>query len=164
MCVTSTGCAPAVLGELVRSKLPALGAHLARIEVGISIFATDYFLCLFCTVMPAETAMRIWDSLLLEGPKVIYRVALVVLKVRYYHWRDLADTVQIYCPPFPSRAELINAHNRRPHESLLCLGLQENQSALLALDDAGLVLQHMKKAAAGAHHRDALMEVPHPTF
>lgn len=41
------------------------------------------------------------------------------------------------------------------------LGRQENQAALLALDDAGLVLQHMKKAAT-VHDRDGLMEVRHP--
>lgn len=70
-----------VLDELMRSKLPKLGVHLTRIGVDISIVATDYFLCLFCTVMPSETAMRIWDALLLEGPKVLYRVALTLLKV-----------------------------------------------------------------------------------
>jgi hypothetical protein len=30
--------------------------------------------------MPGETVARVWDSLLYEGPKVIYRVALAVLK------------------------------------------------------------------------------------
>ena len=72
----------AVLGDLLRSKLPKLGVHLMRLGVDISIIATDYFLCLFCTVLPSETAMRIWDALLNEGAKVLYRVALALLKVR----------------------------------------------------------------------------------
>jgi len=28
--------------------------------------------------------MRVWDSLLLEGPKVLYRVAIALLKVRMW--------------------------------------------------------------------------------
>ena len=74
----------AVLGELLRSKLPQLCAHLARVGVDISIIATDYFLCLFCTVMPSETAMRVWDALLSEGSKVLFRTALSLLKVLYH--------------------------------------------------------------------------------
>ena len=30
----------------------------------------DWFLCLFCTSLPAETAARVWDALLHEGTKV----------------------------------------------------------------------------------------------
>ena len=41
----------------------------------------------------------------------------------------------------------------------VCVGPQENEAARLSLDDAGLILRHMKSAAAGAHDRDALMEV-----
>jgi len=37
--------------------------------------------------------------------------------------------------------------------------LQENEAALLRIQDPGLVLHHMKAAAAGVHNRDALMEV-----
>ncbi len=37
-------------------------------------FLTDLSLCI-------QTAMRVWDSLLLEGPKVLYRVAIALLKV-----------------------------------------------------------------------------------
>jgi hypothetical protein len=37
--------------------------------------------------------------------------------------------------------------------------LQENQAALLRIQDPGGVLRHMKAAAAAKHDRDALMEV-----
>ena len=47
----------------------------------ISYFATDWFLCLFCKTVPPETAARVWDALLLEGPKVVFRVALAILKI-----------------------------------------------------------------------------------
>jgi hypothetical protein len=69
------------LRELVAAKLPALGAHLEALRCDMSILATDWFLCLFCTSLPAEAAARVWDALLLEGPKVLFRVALALLKM-----------------------------------------------------------------------------------
>jgi hypothetical protein len=44
----------------------------------ISLLATDWFLCLFCTSLPIESAARVWDALLCEGPKVLLRVGLAV--------------------------------------------------------------------------------------
>jgi hypothetical protein len=44
----------------------------------ISLLATDWFLCLFCTSLPMESAARVWDALLCEGPKVLLRVGLAV--------------------------------------------------------------------------------------
>jgi hypothetical protein len=69
------------LKELVAVKLPRLAAHLEELHCDMSIVATDWFLCLFCTSLPAETAIRVWDALLHEGTKVLFRVGLALLKV-----------------------------------------------------------------------------------
>ena len=69
------------LRELVAVKLPHLASHMEGLRCDMSILATDWFLCLFCTSLPAETAARVWDALLHEGPKVLYRVALALLKM-----------------------------------------------------------------------------------
>ncbi|KAK2076058.1 hypothetical protein QBZ16_001394 [Prototheca wickerhamii] len=68
------------LRALVDAKLPTLGAHLAETHCDISLVSTDWFLCLFSTALPAETAVRVWDALLLEGPKLLFRVALALLR------------------------------------------------------------------------------------
>lgn len=44
-----------------------------------SLLATDWYLCLFATSLPAETAARVWDCLLLEGRKVLHRLGLALL-------------------------------------------------------------------------------------
>lgn len=67
--------------ELVAAKLPKLGAHLKHLNCDMTLIATDWFLCLFSTVLPSETVARVWDALLFEGPKVLYRVALALLKL-----------------------------------------------------------------------------------
>lgn len=68
------------LHALVATKLPALHDHLAALRCDMSILATDWFLCLFCTALPAEAAARVWDALLCEGPKVLFRVALALMR------------------------------------------------------------------------------------
>jgi hypothetical protein len=68
------------LDELIAQKLPRLAAHLAELEAEVSILATDWFLTLFATCMPAETVARMWDALFNEGSKVLYRTALALLK------------------------------------------------------------------------------------
>jgi hypothetical protein len=44
-----------------------------------SLLATDWYLCLFATSLPAESAARVWDCLLLEGRKVLHRLGLALL-------------------------------------------------------------------------------------
>lgn len=39
------------------------------------------YLCLFATSVPSETVARIWDALFNEGPKILFRVALALLKL-----------------------------------------------------------------------------------
>lgn len=69
------------LDELVFQKLPRLHAHFKELECDISIIATEWYLCLFSSSMPSETVARIWDALFNEGPKILFRVALALLKL-----------------------------------------------------------------------------------
>lgn len=68
------------LRALLDAKLPTLGAHLTSISCDVSLLSTDWFLCLFSTALPAETTCRVWDALFCEGPKVLFRVALALLR------------------------------------------------------------------------------------
>ena len=69
------------LRELLERKLPRLSAHMAALDCDMSLLATDWFLCLFATSLPAASAARVWDALLHEGPKVLFRVALAQLRL-----------------------------------------------------------------------------------
>eukprot|EP01024_Parvocaulis_polyphysoides_P016048 TRINITY_DN1710_c0_g1_i3.p1 TRINITY_DN1710_c0_g1~~TRINITY_DN1710_c0_g1_i3.p1 ORF type:complete len:362 (-),score=35.86 TRINITY_DN1710_c0_g1_i3:260-1345(-) len=69
------------LMTLVQMKLPKLGRHLNMMQCDMSLIATDWFICLFITSLPSETTARVWDAFFNEGPKVLFRVALAILKI-----------------------------------------------------------------------------------
>lgn len=69
------------LAKLLAKKDPALAGHMETLGCDVNLVATDWFLCLFCTTLPIETAARVWDALFFEGPKVLYRVALALFKM-----------------------------------------------------------------------------------
>ena len=67
------------LGSLAQAKLPKLAGHLGKLGVDMTLLATDWVLCLYATSLPPATAARVWDSLFVEGPKVLFRVGLALL-------------------------------------------------------------------------------------
>jgi hypothetical protein len=67
-----------------KEKLPKLFAHFKSLECEgsvVKLMTTEWFLCIFCKSLPIETAFRIWDMFFYDGPKVIFRAALSILKI-----------------------------------------------------------------------------------
>lgn len=69
-----------VLERLVQKKLPKLYQHVSRTDGGFTALTSTWFSCAFTTALPAETTVRVWDALMLEGRKVLLRVAIALLK------------------------------------------------------------------------------------
>ena len=75
-----------VLDELIKERLPKLHAHLHKLDVETTAFASGWFMRLFIEVFPIETSMRVLDLVFSEGTKILFRVALSYLKL---HESDL---------------------------------------------------------------------------
>jgi len=87
----------AVLEELAAAELPALAAHIGELGVPWALFASKWLICLYCEVLPTETVLRVWDTLFYEGSKVVFRVALGLLRVHeqaLLATRDFAGLVE----------------------------------------------------------------------
>ncbi|CAG9464365.1 unnamed protein product [Pedinophyceae sp. YPF-701] len=69
----------AVLRALVSMRAPRVATVFERLQVPISVVCTEWFLGMFTRAMPSETVARIWDSVLSEGVKVVFRFSLGLL-------------------------------------------------------------------------------------
>jgi hypothetical protein len=68
--------------NLEKKFIPKIYEILKRDYVYISIYASEWFLCLFAKDLPPYFLVRLIDIFLFEGYKVIYRFALAFLKMK----------------------------------------------------------------------------------
>ena len=72
-----------IFDKLVLKYHPILAAHLTKHNVANSFFwAFEQFLCLFCSKFPFTFTARIIDIFLHEGEKILFRVGLMLLKIK----------------------------------------------------------------------------------
>jgi len=45
------------------------------------MFASQWFMTIYAVNIPFECTIRVWDIFFIEGPKILYRTALALLKM-----------------------------------------------------------------------------------
>ncbi|XP_015922464.2 uncharacterized protein [Parasteatoda tepidariorum] len=84
-----------VLKDLLREKMPLLWQHFSQLDIELCTVTLNWFLAIFFDCVPFETLLRIWDCFLLEGPKVLFRFSLAILKMNERSLLAKQDTVSI---------------------------------------------------------------------
>lgn len=84
-----------VLKSMLQETLPRLYRHLALLDIELCTVTLNWFLAIFFDSVPFETLLRIWDCFLLEGPKVLFRFSLAILKMHEEVLLTKQDTVSI---------------------------------------------------------------------
>jgi len=69
------------LQRLLAMQMPLLCNHLTEQGVEPTIYASKWFMTVCICNFPFSTVVRIWDIFLAEGVKIIFRVALALLKL-----------------------------------------------------------------------------------
>ena len=73
---------------LLKHKLPRLYAHFDALGLHPTMYSAQWFMTIFTYNFPFSVVVRIWDSFLLEGWKVVFRVALGLLKKHEGEWES----------------------------------------------------------------------------
>lgn len=86
-----------VLNELIRDFLPELHIKLESLDM-IQMITLSWFLTIFISVMPYESALHILDCFFYDGAKVIFIIALKILdwnKEKLLDSRDDGEAMQL---------------------------------------------------------------------
>ena len=96
-----------ILFGLLKKVAPRVYRHLKNQCIEPILYMTEWFLCIFSRTLPWPSVLRIWDMFLCEGVKVLFRVALVLLK------EALPRKVRRKCP---SMSETLDVLKHLPAE------------------------------------------------
>mmetsp|Transcript_39485 Transcript_39485/g.75656 ORF Transcript_39485/g.75656 Transcript_39485/m.75656 type:complete len:424 (+) Transcript_39485:265-1536(+) len=102
-----------VLKHLLEKKMAKLARYLDELHCDISIIATEWLLTVYIKSLPSETAARILDSVFQEGSKVLFRIALAILKLNEEalltsaHMGDIVERLQRFTTHLHGRDRLM---------------------------------------------------------
>ncbi|XP_063769450.1 TBC1 domain family member 10A [Pseudophryne corroboree] len=69
-----------ILFSLLRKVSPVAYKHLSKQKIDPILYMTEWFMCAFSRTLPWSSVLRVWDMFFCEGVKIVFRVALVLLK------------------------------------------------------------------------------------
>lgn len=82
--------------ELLSRKLPKLWKHFQQAGVDVEFFCLEWFIAIFAKTLPTETLLRVWDSVFLEGYKIIFRIALAVLQMNEKELMAISEPHELF--------------------------------------------------------------------
>ncbi|KAL7528074.1 hypothetical protein ACHAXR_002253, partial [Thalassiosira sp. AJA248-18] len=96
-----------VAEKLIERFLPKLHKHMKKEQVDISMFATQWIMTVFTSTFPFDLVARVWDSYIVEGWKVVYRVILSLLEYAQQDLvgLDLEDILTYLRDDLPSKVD-----------------------------------------------------------
>ncbi|XP_067944391.1 TBC1 domain family member 10A-like [Watersipora subatra] len=69
-----------ILLKLLKTVHPKLHKRLKEAHIDSVMFMVEWFMCLYSRDLPWPSVLRIWDIFFCEGVKILFRIALVLLK------------------------------------------------------------------------------------
>lgn len=85
-----------IFKDLIVLELPELNAKFDSLDFDVGAVSFQWFFTGFVTSLPAQFAMRIWDSFLLQGRDVFFKYALAVLKLHERELMEMTDQIEAF--------------------------------------------------------------------
>lgn len=85
-----------VLFGLLKKVVPQTYKHLKKQKVDPILYMTEWFMCVFTRTLPWSSVLRVWDMFFCEGVKVMFRVALVLIKYTMGRPEQIAECPGLY--------------------------------------------------------------------
>jgi hypothetical protein len=67
--------------SLMKKYLPKLNNYLIGGKFEPSMYGSQWFMTIYAINFPFECTVRIWDIFMVEGRKILYRIALAIFKL-----------------------------------------------------------------------------------
>lgn len=113
-----------VLEELTQTHLPELHAKLDELGM-MNMISLSWFLTLFISVMPYESAVNVMDCFFYDGAKVIFQVTLTILDInrdRLLKCTDDGQAMQVFNEYlegiYNEEAMALSTEPRSPHKTI----------------------------------------------
>jgi len=92
--------------KLIAQFLPKLSKQLEIETIHVSMFLTSWLMTVYASTFPFDLVVRVWDSFLVEGWKVVYRVMLSLLDHASQDLKGLRfEQILNYFRDFPSKID-----------------------------------------------------------
>lgn len=127
-----------ILFGLLKKVAPSVYKHLKKQKVEPILYMTEWFLCVFIRTLPWDTILRVWDMFLCEGVKVVFKVALVVLKFSLGRQHVLKK-----CPTMCETLEVL----RHPPQAVMDEEFVVYQMNRLNLTEEDFEYEHQRQVA-----------------
>ncbi|XP_042904368.1 TBC1 domain family member 10A [Parasteatoda tepidariorum] len=85
-----------ILFGLLKKVAPSIHKHLKKQRIEPILYMTEWFMCAFSRTLPWSTVLRVWDMFLCEGIKVLFKVALVILRSVFSKSETLKNCPSMY--------------------------------------------------------------------
>ncbi|VEU20417.1 DEKNAAC101311 [Brettanomyces naardenensis] len=137
-----------VFEALVLKTLPVISEHFAKHDIQLSIVSLPWFLSFFLSTMPLIHAFRVVDMMLLHGPKVLFQVAMAVIRVNgdeLLKCEDDGECISIFKEYFSSLDETEESLFHRDRMRTKFDNLWEVAFREFSIIDDKIILQLRKK-------------------
>ena len=69
-----------ILHALLKDHSPLTQQLFKKHSIDAALYMLEWFMCVYCRTLPWNIVLRVWDMFLCEGVKILFKVAVVLLR------------------------------------------------------------------------------------